>query len=306
MDQVDALRVFVRVVETGSFSAVARELGMGQPAISKQVAALEEHVGAQLIQRTSRSLGITQAGSEFYVAAVRIVDDLDAAIARAAGRETLPAGLVRVSVAPAFGRIYVMPHLRELFARHPKLQVELVVSAQAVNLVEDNVDVAIRNGQLADSSLIAHPIGTTPLMTVASSAYLAEHGEPASPSDLEAHRRIVFIGRSGPRAWRFAGGAVHHPQGSFRSNDAEQIRAAVLEDLGLAQVPGWLVAPELASGAVRAVLMAHAPAPLSITAVRSSGRRLPTKVRVFIDLLTENFALERGALADLRPRSPRI
>src|SRR4051812_26815766 len=125
MDQVDALRVFVRVVETGSFSAVARELGIGQPAISKQVAALEEHIGAQLIHRTSRSLGITEAGVEFYGAAVRIVDELDTAIDRAAGRETFPAGLVRVSVAPAFGRLYVVPHLRELFARHPKLQVEL-------------------------------------------------------------------------------------------------------------------------------------------------------------------------------------
>jgi len=292
MDQVDAMRVFVRVVETGSFSAVARELGVGQPAISKQIAALEDRVGAQLIHRTSRSLSITQAGSDFYAAALRIVDELDAAIAQASGRETMPSGLVRVTVAPVFGRLYVVPCLRDFFARHPKLHVELVVSDRALNLVEENVDFAIRNGQLVDSSLIARPIGATPLMTVASAAYLAKHGEPGAPSELETHSCIIFIGRGGPRTWRYAAGTVHHPKGSFRSNDAEQIRAAVLDDLGLAQVPGWLVAPELASGSVRAVLAAHAPAPLSITAVRPGGRRLPTKVRVFIDFLVEAFARE--------------
>jgi LysR family transcriptional regulator for bpeEF and oprC len=292
MDRLDAMRVFVRVVETGSFSAVARELGIGQPAVSKQIAALESHVGAQLLRRTSRSLSVTQAGSDFYAAAVRLVEDLDAAIAHAGKRDTEPSGLVRVTVAPVFGRLYIVPHLHALSERHPQLSVELLVSDRAMNLIEDNVDVAIRNGQLADSSLVGHPIGETPLVTVASAQYLAKHGEPRVPAELDAHACITFISRGAPRAWRYANSIVHHPRGSFRSNDADQIRSAVHHHLGLAQVPGWLVAPELASGEVRLVLSAHAPAPLPITAVRPGGRRLATKVRAFLNFFSDRFARE--------------
>lgn len=292
MDQLDALRVFVRVVETGSFSAVAREIGVGQPAISKQIALLEKKVGAQLLLRTSRSIQITRAGTDFYAASLRILDDLDAAIAHAGAREALPSGLVRVTVAPVFGRLYVVPLLRELFARYQQLHVELLVSERALNLVEENIDFAIRNGSLSDSSLIARPLGATPMLTVASAAYLTKHPEPATPQELEAHNCITFIGHSGPRPWRYAGGVIHCPSGAFRSNDAEHIRAALLDDLGLAQVPGWLIASELASGTVRAVLTAHQPAPLAITAVRPAGRLLPRRVGVLIDFLHESFARE--------------
>jgi LysR family transcriptional regulator for bpeEF and oprC len=292
MDRLDAMRVFVRVVEAGSFSAVARELGIGQPAVSKRIAALEDHVGAQLVRRTSRSLSVTQAGSDFYAAAKRLVEDLDAAIAHVARRDTEPSGLVRVTVAPVFGRLYIVPHLHALSVRHPQLAIELLVSDRAMNLVEDNVDVAIRNGRLADSSLVAHPIGETPLVTVASSQYLAKHGEPRVPAELDSHACVAFISRGATRAWRYASNVVHQPRGSFRSNDADQIRTAVRHHLGLAQVPGWLVAPELASGEVRAVLAAHAPAPLPISAVRPGGRRLASKVRAFLTFFGERFARE--------------
>jgi LysR family transcriptional regulator for bpeEF and oprC len=292
MDRIDVMRAFVRVVETGKFSAVGREMGIGQPAVSKQIAALEDHVGAQLIHRTSRSLSMTQAGSEFYEAALRILEEFDVAVGHAGSRDKQLAGLVRATTAPAFGRLYIVPRLQELFARHPELSIELVVSDRAVNLVEDNVDIAIRSGQLADSSLIARPIGATPLVTVASAAYLAKRGEPRDTSELDAHDCIVFVGHGTARTWRFANGVVRQPKGRFRSNDAEQIREAVLANLGLAQVPGWLVARELASGELRAVLAPYAPAPLSIAAVRPGKRRLSAKVRAFTDFVTEQFARE--------------
>jgi LysR family transcriptional regulator for bpeEF and oprC len=292
MDRLEALRILVRVVESGSFSAAARELGVGQPAISKQIAALEAEVGTRLLHRTSRSHSVTQAGAALYADAARLVAELDAALAKAGGREALPSGLLRVTVAPVFGRLYLVPRLPELFARYPKLSVELLVSSKTVNLVEENVDLAIRGGPLEGASLLARPLGASPLLTVASSAYLAKHGEPAAPQELGAHRCITFVGRGGPRAFRYAGGLVHQPAGSFRSNDAEQIRAAVLEGLGLAQVPGWLIAPELQSGAVRAVLAAHQPEPIPLTAVRPAGRRLPARVRAFLDFLAEGFARE--------------
>jgi len=293
MNRLDAIRIFVRVVESGSFSAVARELGVGQPAVSKQIAALEAHLGTQLLRRTSRSLSLTDAGHDFYESAVRLVDDLEAAESRVGRGQVSPSGLVRVTVAPVFGRLYVVPRLQEFFARYPDISVEAVVTDRSVNLIEEGVDLAIHNGELSDSTLTVRKIATTPIITVATPAYLKRHGEPASPSELDRHACVIFAPRRAPRPWGFEGkfgSIVYQPKGNFRTNDAEQIRAAVLADLGLAHTPGWLFANEIASGAVRLVLRDYEPAPLSISAVHPGGRRLATKVRVFIDFLAETFA----------------
>jgi LysR family transcriptional regulator, regulator for bpeEF and oprC len=293
MDQLAAMRVFIRVVESGSFSAVARAAGIGQPAISKQVTALEAHLGAQLLRRTSRSLSLTEAGQEFYESAVRLSDDLEAAESRVGRGQSAPSGLIRVSVAPVFGRLYVVPRLPAFFARYPGIGVETVVTDRIVNLVEEGLDLAIHNGELQDSTLIARKIATTPIVTVASPSYLKKHGEPASPSELDKHQCVIYAPGGAPRAWGFKGKFDRieiQPKGSFRTNDAEQIRTAVLTDLGLAHTPGWLFAHEIASGAVRLVLPDYEPEPLSISAVRPAGRRLPTKLRVFIDYLAEVFA----------------
>lgn len=297
MDRLDAIGLFVRVVDNGSFSAVARTLGVGQPAVSKQIAALEAYLGAQLLQRTSRSLTLTEAGRDFYESAVRLVGDIEAAESRVGRGRIAPSGLVRATVAPVFGRLYVVPRLHEFFARYPEVAVELVVVDRLINLVEEGIDVAIHNGELSDSSLIATRIAQTQVITVATPAYLAAHGEPATPAELERHSCVIYAPQGAPRVWGFAGrfGAItHNPKGAFRSNDAEQIRAAVLADLGLAHTPSWLFDSELASGAVRPVLTDFEPAPLSISAVRPGGRFLATKVRVFIDFLAEIFAAQPG------------
>jgi LysR family transcriptional regulator for bpeEF and oprC len=294
MDQIAAMRMFVRVAESGSFSAVARATGMGQPAVSKQITALEAHLGAQLLRRTSRSLSLTEAGQDFYESALRLIDDLEAAESRVGRGQSAPSGLIRVTVAPVFGRLLVVPTLPAFFARYPDIAVETIVSDRTINLVEEGVDLAIHNGALADSSAVVRRIATTPVITVASSAYLAAHGEPAVPAELEGHRCVIFAPQGAPRAWGFRGrfGEIEYlPQGSFRTNDADQIRSAVLSDLGLAHAPGWLFAHEIASGQVRRVLRAYEPSPLPISAVHAAGRRLPTKVRVFIDFLA-------GLLAD--------
>ena len=290
MDQFAAIRMFVRVVESGSFSAVAREAGVGQPAVSKQITALEAHLGAQLLRRTSRSLSLTEAGQDFYESAVRLLDDLQAAESRVGRGQNAPSGLIRVTVAPVFGRLYIVPRLPEFFTRHPDIVVDLVVTDRVVNLVEEGIDLAIHNGELKDSSLVMQRIAATPVITVGSPSYLKAHGEPASPSELDRHRCIIFAPQGAPRSWGFKGkfGEIEYrPQGNFRTNDADQIRAAVLADLGLAHTPGWLFAPEITSGAVRAVLRDYEPAPLAISAVRPAGRRLATKVRVFIEFLGE-------------------
>src|SRR5271170_3812974 len=167
MDQFEAIRMFVRVVDSGSFSAVAREAGVGQPAVSKQIAALESRLGAQLLRRTSRSLSATEAGQDFYESAVRLVDDLETAVSRVGRGQTSPSGLVRVTVAPVFGRVYVLPRLGEFFARFPEIVVEIVVTDRVVDLVQEGVDVAIHNGPLGDSTAVTRKIAATPIVTVA-------------------------------------------------------------------------------------------------------------------------------------------
>jgi DNA-binding transcriptional LysR family regulator len=295
MDRLDAMRLFVRVVERGSFSAVAREAGIGQSAVSKQIAALEAHLGAQLLRRTSRSMTLTEAGQVFYESASRLVDEFDAAESLVGRGQSAPSGLVRVTVAPVFGRLYIVPRLPAFFARYPEISIELTGSGRSINLIEEGVDLALRNGELADSSMIGRRIAVTPFATVATPAYLAIHGTPRTPADLDAHACLVFAPNHEALPWEFHDGAVsvlHHPRANFRTADAEQIHAAVLAGLGLAHGPFWAFAREIASGAVRVVLADYAPGPLAITAVRPAGHRLPTKVRVFIDFLVETLAAD--------------
>ncbi|WP_413989637.1 LysR family transcriptional regulator [Labrys okinawensis] len=297
MDRLDAIRLFLRVVERGNFAAAAREAGIGQPAVSKQIAALEAHLGAQLLRRTSRSMTLSEAGQTFYEAALRLVADYDAAASLIGRGQSSPSGLVRVSTSPVFGRLYITPRLPEFFACYPDVAVELSASERMINLVEEGIDVGIRIGNFADSSLIALRLASTPIITVAAPAYLEAHGVPASPAELERHSCVIFALRGEPRAWEFktaAGPLVHHPQGNFRTGDAEQVRAAVLAGLGLAQVPAWLFAPEIASGAVRVVLRDFEPGSFAISAVHTAGRRLPTRARVFVDFVARALGREKS------------
>jgi LysR family transcriptional regulator for bpeEF and oprC len=300
VDRLDAIGLFVRVVENGSFTAAARTLGVGQPAVSKQIAALEARLGAQLLRRTSRRLALTEAGRDFYESALRILSDIEAAASRVGRGRIVPSGLVRAAVAPVFGRLHIVPRLSEFFARYPEVAVELVVADRIINPVEEGLDVAVHHGQLSDSALITRRIGQTPIVTVATPAYLAANGAPTAPAELERHACVVYAPRGAARAWEFAGPSgpiALTPRGAFRTNDAEQIRAAVLADLGVAHAPGWLFAAEIASGAVRRVLAPFEPAKLQISTVRPETRFLASRVRVFIEFLAEIFAAEPSLAA---------
>ena len=290
MDRLEGIKIFVRVVESGSFSAVAREHGTGQPAISKQVAALEEHLGAQLLMRTSRSLSLTEAGRDFYESAVRLISDLEAAESRIGSGQASPSGVVRVTAAHAFSRLYIVPKLPLFRERYPKVVVEMLVSERTSNLVEEGIDLAIRNGTLSDSSLIARKIGESAIATVASADYLERKGEPKRPSDLDSHDGVIFVSQDGPRRWTFAsraGPISYQAIASFRSNDGEQLRAAVLAGLGITQAPYWLFAADIRAGTVRRILRDREPARVPISAVRPASRRQPSKVAVFVDFLAE-------------------
>ena len=292
MDRLDAIRLFVRVAESGSFSAVAREANIGQPAVSKQVAALEQHLGAQLMHRTSRSLTLTEAGQAFYEAGVKLLSDLDAAEALVGAGQSRPSGLLRVSLSAGFGRLQVVPRLPAFHALYPDIEVETLVSDRFVDMVEDGVDLAIRIGELADSALVARRVGTTQRVTVASPAYLDAQGEPAGPHDLDRHACIAFVFQRQVRSWTFrtdAGLIEHRPTGPLRTNDAEHVRVAALAGMGLAQAPRWLFSADLASGHLREVLACWPGERTPIHAVHPGGRRPPGKLRAFVDFLAAAF-----------------
>ncbi|MBP0581159.1 LysR family transcriptional regulator [Labrys sp. LIt4] len=288
MDKLDAMRMFVRLVESGSFSKAARDLNVSQPTVSKQLAALEARLGTLLLTRSSRALAVTPAGQDYYEAAVRIFQDLDFIEERILQGQSAPSGLVRVTLSPAFGRMFVIPRLADFRTRFPDIAIEMEVSGRHVNLIEEGIDVAIRIGRLSDSALVARHIGDMQMITLASADYLAQHGTPQTLDELRTHQRISYVYQGEIIGWGFQ---VDGRQvavdggGAFRTNDAEHIRGAVLAGLGITHHASWLFTDVLASGAVVRILDQHAPPPFPISAATVAGRRMPSRVRQFIDFL---------------------
>ena len=302
MDKLDAIKALIRVIETKSFSAPARELGVGQPAVSKMIARLEEELGVRLVGRTTRQVSATPAGQRLIEEVGPLVRAMDANLARLARGDRLPSGTVRIAVAPGFGRACVVPVLRALRIEHPEVAIELAVSDRQADLVAENIDLAIRAGALGNSSHVARCVGETPLLTVGSRPYLARCGEPRELSDIHEHECVVFFTRGVRRAWRFGypTETSHHPSRvAFLSSNADDIRAAVLADVGLAQVPGWLVAHDLATGAMKVVLRQHEPALIPLYFVRPAQKRPPDRVRVVAQFLLRELA--REPLLNMKP-----
>jgi len=301
MDRFDAMQTFVRIIEKGSFSAVAKERGIGQPAVSKQIAALEDELGTELIHRAPHSIAPTDAGRDFYESALRILDDLESSTSRIGRGQTAPKGLIRVTVPPTFARLHMVSKLPAFFAAYPEMAVEMGASESPTTIIEDGFDLAIHSGDLPDSSLIARRFAQTRIVLVTTPQYLTRHGAPESPDDLNRFRSVVFVERGSVQPWRFGSGRDAKritPSGVFRTSDLEQMRMGVLEHLGIAQAPAWLFAAELREGTVVSLLTAFERS-VPILAVRPASRRLSTKVRIFIEHLEKTFAL----CSQFNPRS---
>src|ERR1700727_2041451 len=178
MDRFEAMQVFVRVIEKGSFSAVAKERGIGQPAVSKQISALEDELGTELIHRTSRSIALTEPGRDFYESALRILDDFENATSRIGRGQTAPKGLIRVTVPPTFARLHMVSKLPAFFAAYPEMAIEMSTSESPTTIIEDGFDLAIHSGDLPDSTLVARRFAQTMIILVATPQYLARHGAP--------------------------------------------------------------------------------------------------------------------------------
>lgn len=295
MDLLAAFRTFVRVAESGSFSAVAREVGATQPAISRQIATLEQHLDARLIQRTTRSLTLTEDGRDLLAHARRVLDCVEEAETAVGRRQGAPSGLVRIATPATFGRLYVAPRMRRLLDRYPELSVELHMSDNVIDLIASGIDLAIRGGTVPEGSLVARRVGASARHVVASAEYLDRNGTPNHPSDLARHSCIVLLQSATPNEWRFEGpgGAIAvEVGGRFRTDSTEAMRAAVVGGVGLALAPAWAFGDDLPSGRVRAVLQAFNAEDVPIHAVYPSRRNLAPRTRAVIDFLLDEFRLD--------------
>ena len=288
-----AMITFVRVVETGSFSAAARQLNLSQPAVSKSVAQLESWLDVRLLVRTTRGLSPTEAGWAFFERAKNSIHEADEAEIAARGSMASLSGRLRVNATVTFSRLHILPQVPAFLARHPGLTLDLVLGDNRIDLVEEGIDVSIQWGNLADSSLVARKIAQGRQSLLASRDYLDRHGEPRHPDDLANHEAVVYAQQIGGDAWTFRRQAEEVPvtlSGRLRVSAVEGVRSAVLAGAGLAILPEWLLLPELASGAVKAVMTDWTLPCMDAWAVYPSRRLVNSKAKAFISFVEEIFA----------------
>ena len=288
MDRFQAMATFVRVIDTGSFSAAARQGNVGQPAVSKMIAGLEERLGVRLAVRTTRGLSPTEAGQRFYERARRALAEADEAEVAARGAGAGLTGRLRISAATTFARLHVVPVLPAFMAQHPGLDLDLVMDDRVIDMVEEGVDVGLRMGALPDQVATARKLAAGRRLIVATPAYLARAGTPASPDEIAGHEAVAYSRHEAAR-WtlRHHAGAEAEVSigGRLRVSAAEGLRAAVLADMGLAVASEWMFTRELASGAVVPVLADWALPPIDLWALFPSGRLASAKARAFADYL---------------------
>ena len=295
MDRFGCIKSFVRTVETGSFSAVAREMQTTQPTISKQIAALEKYLDVQLLTRSTRKLQLTEAGKNFYTHCQEVIDTVAAAEA-SVGKRQEPSGNLRINCPVSFGQLMIVPRLKTFLSRYPQIEVDLMMSDRIVNLVEEGVDVAIRIGTHQDNSLIAEHIGTTRLVTIAAISYLQQVGEPQSPQELIDHNCIIYTGLSNPNQWNFQnslGSSITvKTQGNLKVDNSIAVRQAVLSGLGIAVAPIWLFGNVMNTGNLKVLFANYQTQPMPIYAVYRRGRFQPAKVACFIEYLASEFKID--------------
>ncbi|GLQ47797.1 LysR family transcriptional regulator [Dyella lipolytica] len=304
MDKLQAMKVFVRVVEAGSFSAVAKESNTTQSAVSKQVAALENVLGAKLLIRTTRSLALTEEGERYFEQVRRVVGEIAEAETSLKRGEQQLKGWLRVAASVGFGRLKLMPLVQTFLAKHREVKIDLRLSDGFIDLVERGIDVAVRIGELPDSRLIARPIGMSRRELVAHRDYLRNLPKgikpPKSPDDLERHNCIVYTGTTMRNTWRVAAGPgaadpegtarVIKVEGNLQTDSSEVIRASVLAGMGIGYTPSWLFEDEIASGEVVRVLPDWSVlSPIHI--VTPQERRHSAKVRAFSDHLAQGLGV---------------
>jgi DNA-binding transcriptional LysR family regulator len=289
MDRFDAMSVLLAVAEAGSLSAGARRLGMPLATVSRKVSDLEAHLHTRLFNRGSRRLELTEAGQSYVAASRRILEDVAEAERAASGEYRAPRGDLVITAPIVFGRLHVLPIVGAFLKAYPPIDVRLILADRVVNLLEEHVDVALRIGQLPDSSLVATRIGSIHRVVCGSPAYLEWRGTPATPRDLEAHDCITFEGLMSPRSWTFRAGKQDVPV-TVRSrlvvNTAEAAIDMAIAGIGLTRALSYQIVEALSGGDLAIVLKDFEPAPVPVSLVYGGRGLLPLKLRAFLDFAT--------------------
>lgn len=294
MDQATEMVIFVRAVEGGSFSAAARSLELTPSAVSKQIRRLEDRLGVRLFNRTTRRIRLTEAGRAYYERCARIIGEIREAEEAVTSLSHSPRGTLRVCATVAFGRVEVLPLINHFLLRYPELGMEVDLTDRPVDLVEEGLDVAIQwREQMDDPSLIARRLAVNRRIICAAPDYLRRHGTPASPEDLQHHNCLTLNEVSQFNDWEFEdaerGRRILHVRGSFRANTADALYEAARAGVGLARLSTWLVASDIRSGALMAVLPEYRHEQSAYYVVYPHRRHLSPKVRAFVDFLVEQF-----------------
>jgi len=286
MDRFDSMSVLLTVVEAGSLSAAARRLGTPLTTVSRKVSELETHLKTRLLNRSSRRVTLTDAGRPYVAACKRILEEVGEAERAAAGEYSAPKGDLMITAPVVFGRLHVLPIVVEFLKAYPDIDIRIALADRVVNIQEDHVDLAVRIGELPDSSLVARRVGSIRRVVCASPAYLAERGTPKNPGELGTHDCITFEGMAPADAWIFTTGksdtavAIHS---RLIVNTAEAAIDAAIAGVGITRVLSYQVASALRAGALALALQKFEPAPWPVSLVYAGQRLLPLKLRAFLD-----------------------
>jgi DNA-binding transcriptional LysR family regulator len=292
MDKLNSLRAFVKVVEAASFSEAGRRLRLSRSAVSKYVADLEEDLGVQLLSRTTRRVTPTENGQAYFERALAILSDLDAADRSVTELQASPRGLLRVNAPMSFGTMQLGPAIAGFMQRYPELQIQLALSDEQVDPVQEGLDVTLRIAELESSSLIARKLMPIKRVVCASPRYLKQHGTPKHPRDLRNHTCLTYGYLSTGNQWKLTGKDGDHfisPRWTLCANNAEVLRDSAVAGCGVALLPAFIAGAALNSGNLRTFLVDYHAPPLSLYAIYPPTRHLAVKVRLFIDYLVETF-----------------
>ena len=293
MDRLQAIELFIRVVDLGSFSKAAADLGMGQPTATKLVASLEKQLGSRLLHRSTRGVSPTEIGTLYYNKCKLIAHHLEEAQSVSTLLQSKVQGALRISTSVAFGRRVLSPMVMRFMQMHPKLHIELNFDDRYVNLVEQGIDVAVRMGPLADSSLGARYLGTNPWVMVASRSYLDLHGVPSNPTDLALHDALIYSTVQGDARWHLSGAngqsKVVQVRGPLRSNNLSALLLAARNGLGLVTLPKYVAQESLRNRFLEEILTDWTLPAQEIHAVYPSPQLVPTKVTSFVTWLQGQF-----------------
>lgn len=314
MDKFANLEALVAVVESGSFSKAAERLGITKSVVSRRISLLEQQLGVHLLRRTTRSLSLTGPGQEFYGRAARILAELGEAEQSIADASVELRGRLRIAAPLSFGLHHLSGALNDFLYEHAGIELDLDLNDREVNLVEEGFDMAVRIGNLRDSTLVARRLGTVRFVTCASPEYLARQGVPSHPDELTGHTGLHYANITPAEAWQFIGSSgeavVAVPGTCMRANNGDVLASAAAAGLGIVNTPTFIVSDLIARGQLVPILPEHQRPPIGIHAVFPPGRLIARRVRVFADYLAERFgdlpywdrrlATEHGHDADSR------